>query len=98
MSSPFQSKSSSETVYVALIVIAGLVLGYILYSNGLVPAGVDTTTTTALVPAEAENIAKLEAIKFDFSIFDNIIFRELKVFGEVPVVPGITGKADPFVP
>ena len=98
MATPFQSKSSSDNIYTVLIVIFGLVLGYILYSNALIPLADNGENEIAVVPPDAENIARLEAIKFDFTIFDNIIFKELRIFGEIPVIPGVTGKADPFSP
>jgi hypothetical protein len=72
------------------------VIGYILYSNALIPIPVAEPVATR--PPDTENVARLEALKLDFSIFDNIIFKELKIFGEIPVVPGKTGKTDPFSP
>ncbi len=95
MATSFQTKTNSDNIYVVLIIIFGLVLGYILYSNDLIPVG-DSDAGVAVVPPDKENIAKLESIKFDFTIFDDIIFRELRIFGEIPVLPGVTGKTDPF--
>ncbi len=34
----------------------------------------------------------------DFSILDDLTYRSLRVFGELPVTPGVSGKSDPFSP
>ncbi|MDO8495180.1 MAG: hypothetical protein Q7S32_01470 [bacterium] len=97
MAQYFQSQSKSENLYAILIIVFGMVLGYILYSNDVIPAQV-ALEPEATRPSDTESMTRLESLKLDFSIFDSIIFKELKVFGEIPVVPGNTGKNDPFSP
>ena len=98
MASQFSSQKSPENLYAILIIIFGVVLGYIFYSNQLFFPEIATPALEGTRPDEAENVTKLENVSLDFSIFDNIIFKELKIFGEIPVVPGVTGKNDPFSP
>lgn len=92
----FNPKTNPENIYAFLIGLLGLVLGYIFYSNQFF--SIEEPAPAAVRPLDTGNVAKLEAIKLDFSIFENIIFQELKVFGEIPVMPGVTGKNDPFHP
>lgn len=92
----FKSKPSPENIYAFLIVLFGVVLGYILYSHQLF--SITEPVSMTVRPPDTENMAKLEAVKLDFSIFENIIFQELRVFGEIPVTPGTTGKDNPFSP
>lgn len=98
MANTFSSQNSSENLYTALIVIFGMVLGYLLYSNQFFPIELPVAEVTAVRPDDVENAAKLESLRLNFGIFDNISFRELKIFGAIPVVPGATGKNDPFNP
>lgn len=97
MANSFQTKSNAENIYLILVVIFGLVVGYMLYSSAILPVA-EESSGVAVKPVDTEYMAKLEALKLDFGIFDNIVFKELKIFGEIPVVPGKTGKADPFGP
>lgn len=85
--------SSSENIFLALIIVAGLMIGYILYTNMPVAA---PEIEPVPVPADEGVMAKIEKIKLDFSVFDNILFKELKIFGEIPVIPGEMGRENPF--
>lgn len=98
MANSYSSQNSPENLYAILIIVFGVVLGYILYSNQPFPIEVSAPALEAARPDEAETVTKLENISLDFSIFDNIVFKELKIFGEIPVIPGVTGKNDPFSP
>lgn len=98
MANNFSSQNSSENLYAVLIVIFGVVLGYLLYSNQFFPIELPVAEVAAVRPDDPANTAKLESLQLNFGIFDNISFRELKIFGAIPVVPGATGKNDPFSP
>lgn len=98
MANQFSSQNGSENLYVVLIIIFGVVLGYIFYSSQLFSIEVSAPASEVTRPDDAETVTKLESVFLDFSIFDNVIFKELKIFGEIPVTPGITGKNDPFSP
>ena len=45
-----------------------------------------------------DDLKKFETLKINFSILDNAKYKSLEVFGESPVVPGVTGKKDIFAP
>ncbi len=86
--------ASSENLFIGLIIFLGLVIAYVLYS-GSTPAVIDLS----LQPSVKENFApEIENLSLDFSIFDRILFKQLKIFGVIPVKPGQTGRDNPFAP
>lgn len=84
---------SSEKLFIILILFFGLAVAYLLGSNAEAPA---VGETAAVVRGEIP--AELKTISLNFSIFDSILFKKLKVFGIIPVTPGQTGRIDPFLP
>ncbi len=52
------------------------------------------------LPAAAQDnaLSKFKDLSLDFSIFDDVRFKSLRIFGESPVQPGQTGRADIFAP
>ena len=94
---PSAVKSNPDNLYSILVVICGLVIGYILYSNSFFPLTPEAINPPA-IPPDTDVMARFDALKLDFSVFDNMAFKELKIFGDIPVTPGVTGKTDPFSP
>jgi len=80
---------NSEKLFIILILFFGLAAAFLLASNAEAPL-LRETGTAREIPAD------LRSIKLDFSIFDSILFKQLKVFGIIPVTPGQTGREDPF--
>ena len=88
-------KSDSENLFIGLIIFAGLAVAYLLYSN-LVP--VDPSDFSPPTPARLEIASEIETMSLDFSVFDHVLFKQLKVFGVIPVCSGQTGRENPFAP
>ena len=86
---------SSSKLYIALIILVGLIGGYVVYSQWLKPA-------EALIPAplisNQDNLATFKNLKIDFNVLDDSAYKGLITSGESPVNPGITGKKDLFAP
>ena len=77
------------------IILLGVIAGYFFYANFVTPSVSPAMINTSV----AGNFNKFKNFnRFDFSVFDNSIFKSLKVFGESPVTPGQTGKIDLFAP
>lgn len=75
-----------------LVMTLGFVVGF-LYNN--------QTDPTASVPPvspkfQLASLKGLDTLSIDYSILGQAQFQELKVFGQIPVQPGIGGKTDPF--
>lgn len=86
---------SSSKLYVALIVLVGLIGGYITYSQWIKP-------TEAVIPpptiGSQDGLSTLKNLTIDFKILDDPVYKGLITSGESPVIPGITGKKDIFAP
>lgn len=89
------SLQSSSKIYIPLIIIVGLIGGYVLYSQWVQP-------NEAVIPPPAvstkDSPATLKNIKIDFKVLDDPAYKSLITSGESPVSPGITGKKDLFAP
>lgn len=62
-----------------------------------------TPSVEGLIPSEktvspSATEEKLKAVKLDFSVFDNKLFKSLKSHGVLPVIKGETGRQNPFEP
>lgn len=87
-----KKKPQQNTLLVSLIILAGAVGGYLLAGQMSEPA-----STIEPIPQEGSSDWKaLKSLKIDFGILDKAQYTNLKVFGESPVLPGATGKNDPF--
>ena len=89
------TKNTTSPVILFAVTALGLIAGYFYYSQALQ----DQTPPIASVDISVdENLAKLKDLKFDFSGLDNLTFKNLKIFGDSPVLPGATGRTDIFAP
>lgn len=83
-------KQSPVLLY--LIMLLGFVLGFV-YNNQLDPsAGVPA------VPAQFQltSLKALQNLKIDYSLVSSDQFRQLRIFGQLPVPPQTGGKGDLF--
>ncbi len=78
-----------------LILVVAFATGYLFYSQWIQPTQlpIDPPPVTA-----KENLAMFKDLTIDFSVLDDSRFESLRVFGESPVKPGVTGKRDIFAP
>lgn len=93
LNKPATNKTSSDNLFAGLIIFVGLALGYFFYSNASNPvAPAPSVSSRQEIPAD------INSVHLDFSIFNNVLFQQLKVFGAVPVSPGQSGRDNPFAP
>jgi len=88
-----KSKTRTEGLIIFAIIALGLVGGYVYYSSFN-----ENSNKTIEPPIIDGNPRKFETMKLDFSIFDNISYKGLKIYGESPVQPSEGGKDDLFAP
>ena len=90
-----QNKSTHTTnpLILLLIIVMGVVAGYVFYGQ----AG---DSVAPALPAAASDSAfvKFKNLKFDFTLFQNQSFADLKTYGQTPITPGTTGRQDVFAP
>lgn len=85
------NKIDSEKLFIALILFAGLAMAYLLGSS--------IDTSTVVQPTVVREVSpELASVNLDLTVLDNILFKQLKVFGVIPVNPGQTGRENPFLP
>ena len=92
----FITQIGQSKAILGFISVIGIVLGYLSYSG----------SDSLVIPEEpassqkrVDSIESLSNFKIDFSILDNQTYKSLEIFGENPVVPGITGeRKNPFLP
>lgn len=78
-----------------LILVVAFAIGYLYYSQSIVPAQLPIEPA----PLSArDDLVMFKDLTIDFSILDDSRFKSLRVFGESPVRPGVTGKRDIFAP
>jgi len=88
---PNTKPQSSLIIY--LIILIGLVGGFLYNSQ------VSTPVTVPPISQEGAEIFRiLGGLKINYGVLDNVNYRALTVYGELPVVPGPGGKFDPFSP
>lgn len=85
------NQPNSEKLFMILIVFFGLAVAFLLASSAEAPALIETATVR-------EFSSELRSVDLNFAVFGNVLFKKLKVFGIIPVVPGATGRDDPFRP
>ena len=76
-----------------LIILVGLIGGYVYYSNSY-----SEEPFPLPVNIQKSTLESFRDLIIDFSILDDAVYRSLRVFGELPVTPGVSGKSDSFSP
>lgn len=88
------SKENPSKVIPIAIMVLGIVAGYLFFSMTIQGNEVGIPP-----PVLADDtLSKFKNLGLDFSIFDDTRFKSLKIFGELPVQPGPTGRTDIFAP
>lgn len=82
-------------LYLLLIVLIGLIGGYVLYGQIIKPS---EEAIAAPAVDKQDNLNSFRNMKIDFNAIKNISSKDLIVSGESPVNPGVTGKKDLFAP
>lgn len=90
----FQPKTSSF-LPITLIVL-GLAAGVLFYFQLIKPGRPTQIDLTPELRDEIAKLRKFKNLKLNFSIFDSQEFKNLRIFGDVPVRPSPGGKTDLF--
>lgn len=78
-----------------MILVVAFAIGYLYYSQSIQPAQLPINPPPVSVK---DDLMKFKDLTIDLSILDDNRFKSLRVFGESPVKPGVTGKRDIFAP
>ncbi|MFH1171711.1 MAG: hypothetical protein V1778_04190 [bacterium] len=84
--------------FLAVFVAGGLYYLFGMNNAGIISSGQDPTMQRL-----QSNLRDLQAVQQSLlpslqKLFDDTRFQELKQYGDIPVQPGKTGRANPFAP
>ena len=91
-------KMPGGSAFPVILVILALLAGLLFYFSIIKPGQINQYELMPLVQVELAKFREFKNIRFGFSIFDRVDFRNLRIFGEAPVKPAPGGKADLFSP
>ena len=91
-----EKKGGIGGIFLILIVIMGILAGFIYNSQVTASPNPNIKDMKPISPEDA--LSKLKNSKLDFSILENETFTNLKTIGDIPVIPGETGRDNIFAP
>ncbi len=91
-----EKNSSISPILLLLIIVLG-VLGGFIYNNQITPAADERIKPMKSISPD-DTLSKLRNSRMDFSILEDETFKSLKVFVELPINPGETGRENIFLP
>jgi len=89
-----ETRSSLPVIFILFAIIGG----FLFYFQILKPSQVNEYEVLPDLQKEYSSFKVFKNLSLDFSIFDRVDFKELRIFGEVPVRPAPGGKTDLFGP
>ncbi|MGD0977039.1 MAG: hypothetical protein ABR875_01985 [Minisyncoccia bacterium] len=94
---PVKNKKGNSSLFIQIaIIFLGLVGGYIYYSQIIKPA--KTAVTLPDIP-RSDTLNKFQDFSsYNFGILNDPTFKSLKILGNIPIQPGVTGRTDLFAP
>ncbi len=91
---PVDNKKTTSILILLGIVALGFAAGY-LYNTQFSQSQLPTSSQN--IPL-SDDLSKFKDLNLDFSAFNNDSFKTLRIFGDSPVLPGSSGRADIFAP
>ncbi|TSC90922.1 MAG: hypothetical protein G01um10142_172 [Parcubacteria group bacterium Gr01-1014_2] len=92
------TKTETKSSLPVILILFALIAGLLFYFQILKPSQVNEYGIFPDLQKEYSSFKVFKNLSLDFSIFDRIDFKELRIFGEVPVKPSPGGKTDLFSP
>ena len=89
-----KQRSQGRTMLI-LLSLVGIIAGYLFYTQTIKNQPIDIPP---LAIREQDELSEFENFNLDFSAFDNLSYKSLRIFGEAPVLPGVTGRPNMFAP
>jgi len=84
-----------QTILISVLIVVAFIAGFVLYSNYKnKPKIEESQESISKIISSFER--ELGQIKLELDILDNELFKSLKSYGVLPVIPGETGRENPF--
>ncbi len=84
-------QQSQNKLALYLLMILGFAAGYYYYSQ----LGSDFAVPP-LTSGGRDDLTALQDLKIDFALLQKPEYKNLRLYGEFPINPGVRGKTDPF--
>jgi hypothetical protein len=92
------TKTETKSALPVILILFAVIGGLLFYFQILKPSQVNEYEILPDLQKEYSSFKAFKNLSLDFSIFNRIDFKELRIFGEVPVRPSPAGKTDLFGP
>lgn len=79
-----------------VLITLALLGGLTFYFSVIKPSQINEYEIASSIQAELARFRAFQNLRLDFSVFERLDFRNLRIFGEVPVKPVPAGKTDLF--
>lgn len=97
MAQPLKQKQR-QRILLGILAIVLIITAFVWYSNYQKAPSVEELISSEKVTGPSATEEKLKAVKLDFGVLDNKLFKSLKSHGVLPVTKGETGRQNPFEP
>jgi len=81
-----------------ILILLALLGGFVFYFSVIKPGQINEYEIASSIQSEMVRFRSFQSLRLDFSVFERIDFRNLRIFGESPVRPVPGGKTDLFSP
>jgi hypothetical protein len=89
-----QKKTTTNKLLLILIVVVGFCGGYFYYSQFVT----ESSVVTSPFAGKRDDLTVFKDFKLNTTVLESSTYRMLQIFGELPVIPGSSGKQNPFAP
>lgn len=87
-------KTYTNRLLIMLIIIIGFGGGYFYFSQLVSEPSVSISPFSD----KEDDLSAFKDFRLNTAVLEDKTFQALQIFGELPVIPGATGKQNPFVP
>lgn len=91
-------RTETRSILPVILIVFAVVSGILFYFQILRPSQVNEYEILPDLQKEYLSLRVFKNLSLDFSVFDRIDFKNLRIFGEVPVKPSPAGKTNLFAP
>jgi len=91
-------KKETKSILPSILIFLSAVAGLLFYFQILKPGQINEYEISSDLQKEYSSFQVFKSLSLDFSVFENIDFKNLRIFGEIPVRPSPSGKTNLFGP
>lgn len=89
-------RTETRSILPVILIVLAIAAGVLFYFQILKPNQINEYEISPNLQKEYSSFRVFKNLALDFSIFERIDFKDLRIFGEVPVKPSPSGKTNLF--